>query len=691
MSKTEHLLFELGTEELPPKDLSRLATSLCGQIESGIKEAELNYDSIKWFATPRRLAVKVDNLQIEQASKQEQRRGPAVKAAYDADGNPSKAAQGFAQSCQTTVDQLETLETDKGQWLAYTINVEGRHAKDLIPTIIQTSLNKLPIAKRMRWGNNTVEFVRPVQWSVLLLGKEVIDAEILGTQTSNVTYGHRFHAPEAMSIINSDDYESLLKSPGKVIADYSQRKQIILEQIKTSANSINGEAIIDSGLLDEVTSINEWPVAVVGSFAEEFLALPKEALIYSMQDHQKYFPVLNSNGDLLPNFITFANIESKNIDVVRKGNERVLSPRLKDAQFFWQQDTKKSLADYQASLENLLYQKQLGSMAEKSSRVAELSKILANALAINTDLVERAAHLAKCDLLTDMVGEFPNLQGIIGFYYAKQSGEPEEVAIAINEQYMPRFSGDSLPETKTGQIVSLAEKIETIVGIFSIGQIPTGDKDPFALKRAALGAVRIIIECDLDIDLSNIITSACTLYKHEFNQTECHDNVFDFIMERLRGYYQDNGIDTLTFESVLATKPTQPLDFASRIKAVIAFQALSEAKDLASANKRISNILKKQSSPIDDAINEELLIEDAEKTLSKTLNSIKTSLKPLFEAKDYQTALSKLATLRDPIDAFFDHVMVMAEDDALKNNRLSLLQSVNKLFLHIADISKLQQ
>ncbi len=691
MSSSEHLLFELGTEELPPKDLARLATSLCEQVESGIKTAELSYDSIKWFATPRRLAVKVENLQTEQASKQEQRRGPAVKAAYDSEGNPTKAAEGFAQSCKTTVDQLETLETDKGQWLAYTMNVEGQHAKDLLPNIIQTSLNKLPIAKRMRWGNNTVEFVRPVQWSMLLLGEDIIDAEILGTQTSNISYGHRFHAPNAMTISNINNYESLLKDSGHVIVDYKQRKQIILDQIKVSAESVNGEAIIDPGLLDEVTSINEWPVAVVGSFDEEFLALPKEALIYSMQDHQKYFPIVDSNGDLLAKFITFANIESKNIEIVRKGNERVLSPRLKDAQFFWQQDTKQSLADYQSGLENLLYQKQLGSMAEKSSRVSKLSRAIAASLKIDSQSIERAALLAKCDLLTDMVGEFPNLQGAIGYYYAKQSGEPDDVAKAIDEQYMPRFSGDDLPETKTGQILSLAEKIETIVGIFSIGQIPTGEKDPFALKRAALGAIRIIIECNLDIDLSKLISNACYLYEHDFDKTESHDQVFDFIIERLRNYYQDNNIDTLTFESVLATQPTKPLDFDSKIKAVMAFQELPEAEDLAAANKRISNILKKQKTTVSKDINSELLTEAAEQTLVSALNSIQSDLQPLLQNDDYQNALSKLATLRDPIDAFFDNVMVMAEDEALKNNRLSLLQSVQQLFIQIADISKLQQ
>ena len=691
MTKTADLLFELGTEELPPKDLAKLAISLHQQIEAGLKQHDLNHESIHWYATPRRLAIKIINLQVEQPTKQEQRRGPALAAAFDENGQATKAAEGFAKSCQTTVDQLETLETGKGQWLAFTVTVDGQTAEALIPEIIETALQKLPIAKRMRWGTNSIEFVRPVHWVVLIMDNEIINANIMGCESSNLSYGHRFHAPSAIAIEHPDEYESVLKQRAYVIADYSERKQLIHDAIHKEADKLHAKAIIDSSLLDEVTSINEWPVAITGSFDKSYLELPKEVLISSLQDHQKYFPLVDDKGNLLPNFITFANIESKDIDVVRKGNERVLTPRLNDARFFWQQDTKQALSDYQVKLADLLYQKQLGSMADKTSRVKQVALHIADAIHADHEQVSRAAELAKCDLLTDMVGEFPELQGIIGYYYALHSGEHKSIATAITEQYLPKFSGDSLPVTETGQVLSIADKIETIVGIFSIGQIPTGDKDPFGLKRAALGVLRIIIECNLDIDLPELISNTSRQFTHTFDHSECTHSVFDFMMDRLRSYYQDNDIGTLTFESVLARSPAKPVDFDNRIKAVIAFQQLPESTDLAAANKRISNILRKHQQPISESHDNNLLSEQAEKQLADKLLIMQKKLATLYENSDYTQALTELASLRDPIDNFFDNVMVMTEDEAVKNNRLSLLQSVNKLFLGTADISRLQQ
>lgn len=690
MNETDDLLFELGTEELPPKQLAKLATALADHIQTGIEQVELSFESIKWFATPRRLAVIISQLQTQQVSRQEQRRGPALAAAYDDAGKPTKAAEGFAKSCKTSVDQLETLETDKGTWLSYNVNIEGKAAVDLIPDIIRTALQKLPIAKRMRWGNSNTEFVRPVHWAVLILGEKLIQTEILGCQSSNQSIGHRFHAPAAITIKKPSDYQTTLQESAFVLVDYQQRKKTIEDSIIEKATELNAKAIIDPDLLDEVTSINEWPVVVMGGFDPVYLELPKEVLIASMQDHQKYFPLMNDQGELLPHFITFANIDSKNIDTVRKGNERVLSPRLNDARFFWQQDNKLELADYQTRLKSLLYQKQLGTMAEKTQRVTNLAAAIADSLSVESTHVCRAANLAKCDLVTDMVGEFPELQGTIGYYYALKNGEDEQVAIAVDEQYKPRYSGDTLPETETGQIVSLAEKIETIVGIFSIDQIPTGDKDPFALKRAALGALRIMIECKLDLDLHSLITSVSQQYTHKYDKEQCINKVFDFMMERLRGYYQDNAVDTLTFESVLARRPSSPLDFHQRIEAVKAFQKLPEATDLAAANKRISNILKKNNETLPASIDKKLLEEKAERELAEKLIDIQQTLDPLFSNKHYSAALTELATLRDSIDTFFDQVMVMTDDLAIKLNRLCLLQSVNELFLVIADISKLQ-
>ncbi len=690
MTDVRDLLFELGTEELPPKHLSRLASSLADQIKIGFDKADLNFSEIKWYATPRRLAVYVHDLQVQQESKEETRRGPALAAAYDDEGKATKAAEGFARSCKTEVEQLDVLETDKGKWLSYTVSMDGQFSKDLLGDIINHACQKLPIAKRMRWGTNDTEFVRPVHWSVLLFGTEIINTEILGTKSGNRSYGHRFHAPQAIILKDTKEYKQILKDKGYVLVDFQERKEHIRNAVETLAKEQEATALIEPELLDEVSSINEWPVALLGHFEKDFLELPDEVLIASMQDHQKYFPLTNKKGELLPGFITIANIESKNLESVRAGNERVLNPRLSDARFFWQQDLKKKLEEYSEQLDKVLYQKQLGSMGDKTQRIIQLAKTIAEELNANIERAGRAAELCKCDLLTDMVAEFPELQGTMGYYYAIKNGEHEEVAKAIKEQYQPRFSGDAVPATRTGQILSLAEKLDTIIGIFSIGQIPTGDKDPFALRRNALGVLRIMIECELDLNLKHLLKKACDSFSHNFDKTKSCDAAFSFMMERLRAYYLENGVDSLTFESVLSRRPDKPLDYHQRINAVVAFQQLAEARDLASANKRISNILKKADADIADQVEIDLLHDEAEKQLANSISKIETIVKPLFAENNYCDALQSLASLRDPIDKFFDEVMVMTDDESIKMNRLALLNSVNNLFLETADISKLQ-
>ena len=690
MNAQEDCLFELGCEELPPKSLATLAQALASGMESGFKSADLAFDSVHWFASPRRLAVIVMGLQTAQEAKQEQRKGPSVKGAYDKDGKPTKAAEGFAGSCGTTVDKLETIQTDKGEWLAYTVDKPGQATSALLADIIHQALKSLPIAKRMRWGSSDIEFVRPVHWCVLMLGQETISADILGVSSGNQSYGHRFHAPQALTIQHPTQYVKQLRDEGKVMVDYQERRNVIEQAARHMAKPLQANVMSNNALLDEITAINEWPVAVMGEFDPSYLELPKEVLVASMQDHQKYFPLSDQQGRLLAKFITFANIESHDPQAIQTGNERVLSPRLNDAKFFFQQDIKQPLSEYQSRLDDVLYQQKLGSLGEKSQRVKALALDIAELLEADADLVGRAAELAKCDLVTDMVNEFPELQGKIGYYYAINSGEKTEVAKAIDEHYLPRFSGDKLPQTTTGQILALADKLESIVGIFSIGQIPTGDKDPFALKRAALGALRILVECELALNLKPLLNLAATNLKHEFKASECVDQVMDFMMERLRGYYLEQEIDTLSFDAVLAREITTPSDFDQRLKAVVAFQALPQAEDLAAANKRINNILKKSEQAPNQVIDKDLLQDTAEKNLAAELETISTAVKPLFEQHQYSEALAKLAGLRDPIDAFFDQVMVMAEDENLRQNRLSLLNGVSQLFLETADISRLQ-
>ncbi len=691
MSDVRDLLIELGTEELPPKALKKLIQAFEASIKQGIEKAELSFDSIRSYAAPRRMAVVVDGLQTRQQDRLVERRGPAVTAAFDDDGNPTKAVQGFARSCGIEVDDLEKMETDKGSWLVFKQQQTGAETASLIPEILQQAIRDLPIPKRMRWGSLPGEFVRPVHWLVLLFGEEVIPLELLGVTSGRETHGHRFHHPEAIRIQSAQTYAPQLETEGHVIVDMATRREAIRGQVLELATKLGGEAVLNEDLLDEVTGLVEWPVALSGSYDKRFLELPAEALISSMEEHQKYFAVRDNKGDLLPYFITICNIESKDPAQVVAGNERVILPRLSDSAFFWETDRKRPLADRQQQLKTIVFQNKLGTVFDKAERVAKLAASIATEIGGDAKLAERSALLAKCDLVTEMVSEFPDLQGIMGRYYARLDGEHDEVAEALDEQYLPRFSGDALPKTKSGQALSLAEKFDTLVGLFGIGQPPTGVKDPFALRRAALGVLRIVIENKLELDLSVLIEQAQQGLDDVLSEKEVNAQVLRYFFDRLRGYALDQGITADVFEAVLAVQATKPLDFMQRLHAVAAFRQLEQAEALAAGNKRIGNILRKNDAEgtvgkIDSA----LLQEPAEQALADKLTAVTKAVKPLMEKADYTGVLTCLADMRETVDGFFDHVMVMADDDAIRQNRLNLLNQTRALFLGVADISLLQ-
>ncbi len=691
---TRDFLVELGTEELPPKALKKLSEAFTNGIVEGFAKAGLPHGTVHSYAAPRRLAVWIEALAIAQPDKATERRGPALQAAFGPDG-PTKAALGFAASCGVTMDLLERFETDKGSWLVYRGMEKGKPTQALIPAIVQQSLDTLPIPKRMRWGDLSAEFVRPVHWLVLLLGNEVIDAEILAVKSGRETRGHRFHHPAKLYITEPAAYAPLLQTEGRVVASFGDRREAIRGQVQAAAVKLGGTAVIDDALLDEVTGMIEWPMAIAGSFEERFLAVPAEALISAMKGHQKYFHVVDNHGKLMPNFITVSNIESKDVSAVRGGNERVIRPRLTDAEFFWNQDRKSKLESQREVLKNVVFQQQLGTVFDKSERIAALAGFIAEQLGGKKVDGIRAGQLAKCDLMTHMVGEFPELQGIMGRYYAQHDGEHEAVANAMDEQYMPRFAGDELPKGVIGQAVAIADKLDTLVGIFGIGQLPTGSKDPFALRRAALGVLRSIIEQQLPLDLTVLIDESITHYRVSGREFSAHvdGQLFDFMMERLRVYYTDAGISVDIFEAVSAVRATRPYDFDQRVRAVNAFRSLSEATSLAAANKRASNILRQAQEggiQIPAAINAALLQDVAEKTLAERINAVALAVRPALEQLDYASALQQMAALREPVDAFFDQVMVMADDEQVKLNRLALLNQLRNLFMQIADVSRLQ-
>lgn len=690
MSTTQFkdFLFELGTEELPPKSLQSLSQALGQEVESSLQSTGLEYGEVRLYAAPRRLALTIKALQTKQTDRETERKGPAEAAAFEDDGSPTKAVIGFARSCGVEVDQLDRVETPKGIWMSYQITSKGAPTIELLPEIIQTALDRLPIPKRMRWGSSDAEFLRPVHWVVAMLGTTVVPATLYGITSGNQTQGHRFHHPEKITISSADSYATQLESDGMVLADSKNRKEKILQQVAAVAEKLGGHAVIDAALLDEVTALVEWPVAVGGSFEKRFLEVPQEALIASMQGHQKFFPVVNGSEELMAHFITVSNIESSDPTMVQSGNERVIRPRLSDAAFFWEQDLSQALSSHQDGLKKVVYQDKLGSLLDKSERVAQLASTIASELGSSTEHANRAAMLGKCDLLTNMVKEFPELQGTMGRYYAEHDNEPVEVSAALDEQYMPRFSGDQLPSTPTGEAVALAERIDSMVGIFGIGMVPTGDKDPFALRRAALGVLRIMVENSHPLNLLRLIQSAAEGYGDKIDGGTAQ-KVFAFMLERLRGYYRDQNISPAVFESVLSCQPPQPMDFDLRISAVNSFVDSEEAVGLSAANKRIHNLLKKADDVVDGQVDVALLEEEAEKSLHSRLDQIRQQLDDALQQNDYGTALKLLSGLRGPVDQFFDTVMVMADDQDIRNNRLALLSQLRNQFLRIADISLL--
>ncbi len=683
------LLIEIGTEELPPKSLTRLASSLADAIRQGLQDKELEHGECSWYATPRRLAVIVRDLADTQADKETVKRGPSVASAYDQAGKPTRAAEGFARSCGVKVAELDTLETDKGSWLSYSHLARGARTEELLPAIIERALAGLPISRRMRWGDGDIEFVRPVHWVLLLFGEDIIHATILGTETGRDTRGHRFHHPEAISMASAGEYLTRLQKEGRVTADFSERKKQIREAATEVAQARERAVLIDEDLLDEVTALVEWPVVIIGSFNDEYLELPKEALIATMQSHQKYFPVLHPDtGELTADFISVANIDSASPEVIKQGNERVISPRLSDAAFFWERDRSRPLESFAAKLDKVVFEQKLGTLADKAARIENLGRYIAGQLEFESAPIERAARLAKCDLLSDMVGEFPELQGIMGRYYALESDERPEVARALEEQYMPRHAGADLPETSTGMVLALADKLDTLTGIFAIGKGPTGDKDPYGLRRAGLGCLRIMIECALPLDLEACLAYSAGTFQESLNASAITTEVFDFMLDRLRRYYLDNGVSPAVFDAVQACRPAQPHDFNLRVLAVGEFLRLPEADSLVTANKRISNILKQAQYTSESIVNEALLQEKTERDLYKQMYA--SGVVEHGASGDYIARLTALAGLRDYVDAFFDEVMVMCDDVALRNNRLALLNELRQLFLATADISRLQ-
>lgn len=683
-------LIELGTEELPPKALLKLSQAFTGGVLKGLDAAGIKPATAESFASPRRLAMLLKDIPAQQPDRVVEKRGPAIQAAFDAEGNPSKAAQGFARSCGVDVADLTRRETDKGSWLYFEQNQSGQPLAELLPEIVSQSLSQLPIPKRMRWGDRSDEFVRPVHWLVMMLDDSVIDATVLGTTSGNQTYGHRFHAPQAIALTSASDYAKVLQNTAFVIADFAQRREMIREQLIQSAAELGGQVQMDEGLLDEVTALVEWPKAISGRFDEEFLTVPQEALVMTMQDNQKYFAVFDDKGVLMPHFITISNIDSRKPELVAGGNERVIRPRFADAKFFWAQDQKVSLSSRLQSLETVVFQKQLGTIAEKVTRIRALAGYIAEQLSADKNTAARAAELCKCDLMTDMVGEFPKLQGIMGQYYARHDNEPDAVAIAIEQHYWPRYAGDSTPEEVTGQCVALADRVDTMLGIFAIGQKPTGVKDPFGLRRAALGIIRILIENNLPINLQDLLQQASSAYADKLPTADSTSEVIDYIFDRLKAYYHDQKIPPGVIDAVLSCRPMVLIDLDRRIKAVNEFLQHDSAIALAAANKRISNILKKQNAPIGVEINQALLQEAAEKDLNQQLSDLQQTAISFFSQGEYLTGLNALADLRPAVDQFFDDVMVMAEDEALKQNRLALLQKLSSSFLQVADFSRLQ-
>ena len=686
---TQNFLVEIGTEELPPKALKTLATSFADNVEAELNQAGLSFDKIEWFAAPRRLAVKVLNLATQQPSKEIEKRGPAVSAAFDAEGKPTKAAEGWARGCGITVEQAERIATDKGEWLVHRAKIEGQPTKNLLNDIVANALAKLPIPKPMRWADKTVQFIRPVHTVTMLLGDELIEGEILGVASARTIRGHRFLGEKEFEIQHADQYPQLLREKGSVVADFNERKAEILAKSQAKATALGGVADIEESLLEEVTSLVEYPNVLAAKFEERFLAVPAEALVYTMKGDQKYFPIYDKDGKLLPHFIFVSNINPEDPTAIIEGNEKVVRPRLTDAEFFFKTDLKQKLVDRLPRLETVLFQQQLGTLKDKTDRIEQLAGEIAKQIGADEAKAKRAGLLSKCDLMTNMVFEFTDTQGVMGMHYARHDGEDEEVAVALNEQYMPRFAGDELPKSLVASAVALADKFDTLTGIFGIGQAPKGSADPFALRRAALGALRIIVEKNLPLDLEDLVKKSTALFGDKLTNQNVVADVVDFMLGRFRAWYQDEGITVDVIQAVLARRPTRPADFDARVRAVSHFRTLDSAEALAAANKRVANILAKAEGDI-GAIDVALCVEPAEQVLAQSVLSLAKEVQPLIAQGEYTAVLDKLAGLRQPVDNFFDNVMVNAEDAKLRQNRLAILNTLQGLFLQVADISLLQ-
>jgi glycyl-tRNA synthetase beta chain len=684
--QAQDFLVEIGTEELPPKSLAALATAFADNISQELAKLDLTHAEVNWYAAPRRLAVVVKQLIAKQADKAVEKRGPALTAAFDAAGNATKAAIGWAKGCGISVEQAERLETDKGAWLLHKELQPGMNTSGLLAEVVTSAVTKLPIAKPMRWGSSNTEFIRPVHSIIMLYGTEIISGNILGKNSGNQSYGHRFHAPEKVTIEHADVYLSTLEQ-AYVIADFNQRKAIIEQGVINAAEQLNAQVLMDKDLLDEVTALVEWPVVLVGSFEASFLDIPSEPLISTMKDNQKYFPVVDQTGNLLNKFIFVTNIASKNPTKIIAGNEKVVRPRLADAEFFYHTDRKQSLASRLDSLSSVLFQKQLGTLAEKSERISQLAAYIAEKIGADITAAQRAGLLSKTDLMTNMVGEFPEVQGIMGMHYARFDGEAETVALALNEQYMPRFAGDQLPSRLEGAAVAIADKLDSLVGIFGIGQAPKGDKDPFALRRAAIGALRIMVDKDLNLDLVDIIAFSQQTFADKLTNNNVATDVLDFMLGRFRAWYQDQGYSVDVIQAVLARRPTIPADFNQRVKAVAEFRKLEAATALAAANKRVANILAKIETAIPDTVDTKLLQQAEEQGLYQAIIAEQAEQS---KVQTYAEGLMHLAKMQKVIDQFFDNVMVNADDAAVKLNRQALLKQLRELFLQVADISVLQ-
>jgi len=674
--KTHDFLLELGTEELPPKLLLKLSNSLRDNFEQELNKLNLNFNNTKAFATPRRLAISISELQSKQQDQVIEKKGPSTQS-------PEMAINGFAKSCGVSVDELEKKELAGKEYFFYSKEEAGQSVKDLLPSIIEKSIKDIPITRSMKWGDSDYSFVRPVHWLIVMLDKDVVNANIMGLKSGRESKGLRFHDLN-LKFSHANEYENLMSQKAQILVDFNKRKELIRDQILSVAKTNNAEVVIDESLLDEVCALVEYPRAFSGSFDKKFLDIPQEAIISAMKSHQKYFHLVDSKEKLLPLFISVANIESSNIQAIIDGNERVIHPRLADSEFFWNQDKAIKLEERLTGLDSVMFMKSLGSMGQKAKRIEKLSSNISDLAGFDKEIAQRAGLLSKTDLLSEMVGEFADLQGIMGGYYALNDGESKEVSVAIREHYQPRFAGDSLPSTDAGIAVSLADKMDTLTGIYGIGQGPTGSKDPYALRRTALGMLRILLEAKIELNLKSLIDFSLSLHLKEVDR-KCAGDIYNFMMDRLKAYYRDANIDTNIYEAVLAVSPDSPLDFHYRIDALNEFTQSADSKSLIEANKRIANILKDSDEKLEE-LNSNMLLEDSEKILYKATESL---TKELSGSKNYKEIMKSLLNLKDSIDSFFDNVMVNAEDDKIKSSRLALIRRVRHLFLSVADISHL--